>query len=1192
MHPRSLLVLSLAALLVTFPSAALGAATKPPTSPTPAPAVAGEIVVRLRREPTGYAQGSRAAKGRAPETAVAAVRSRYGLRALRPAFAAPSRTARANAASRALQTTGDADLADVYVATVPDRDVAALAGVLERDPLVDWAEPNYIYHSSTDDSALLSSGRDSTASEVPDDPYFDTSGAWGQDFADLWGLFAINATGAWEKSRGDGIIVAVVDSGVDANHPDLAENIWHNPGEISGNGRDDDDNGFVDDIVGWDFTRCGSVTDGGCQDPKPRGPDVTDEAGHGTHVSGTIAAVGENGLGIIGVAPQSRIMVVKALGGDGRGAATDLAGAVIYAVANGARVINASWSGFPSHLIEEAVQYALDRDVVFVAAAGNNSGPIERGVSPAIIPGVLTVGAVSHLEGLATFSNFGAAIDLVAPGGGGPGQPSDPDAGRSILSLLAQDSELGRTCRVECTCSPPPEECGGIPCDCEDTCSEVCVPSPFVVGDLYARAKGTSMAAPHVAGAVALVRALHPEFSRLQVEQILTQTARDLGSTGWDRNYGFGLIDAARAVRVEQMPIAQIRAPMNGVKVREHDFPLDIRASIGGAEWNVGLWELRLHRLGETDGRLMASGQMNVDDGVIGRVELNRDAVPGNEYVLELMVEDEAGARALTQSHFSIPHTRYAFIPIPDPRRQGIVDPTISDDGNRVAFSRYDTQGNEIWLFEPARGEIARIARGTIPLLSPDGRILSYSGSIPFTDAERCDANFPVSTILLDVDSGQHRCLPTSVFATNTRRGQVALDAAGSALAFLSNGRNLTDPPMNDDGSWEAFLLDLAGDMISQLSFGPFAPRQGLYPEVEEVTMSRDGNSVAFRSLSDLDPGATTGGVDQVFLFDVPSSRLRQITANPSGVFSLSLDEGGERTAYETDGAVHLNSPAEGRDRVLLELPPLGPIPPFAAAPHLSADGKKVSVVSTIDPDTSVRNEDLNPELFLIDVESGDATQVTDTAATLFAPIAAMDATGDRFAVASNSGDVDGLNLHPLSFILLPRREGNAAPDLNVSSEVSGDEGVPLRIELQGGDIDSGNGSVSFYAEFPDASVRDALTRTGEHFFETVLTDAGNGSAHLDMTPRYNQAGIYALRVAAFDREGGVTARNVTVTIRDTLLEGDADCSGDRGQEDVDMLIRLLFQPAPPECALADANDDGRIGSADMTSLLRRIASP
>ncbi|HEX9009855.1 MAG TPA: S8 family serine peptidase, partial [Holophagaceae bacterium] len=196
-----------------------------------------------------------------------------------------------------------------------------LAG-LRADPNVEYAEVNHV----------------ASASGLPNDPFLGSSGTWGQPYQDLWGLQAIHAPAAWDTNSGNGMVVAVIDTGVDYNHPDIAVNMWTNPGEIAGNGIDDDGNGYVDDVRGMDFV--------GPDATHPKvGADPMDRHGHGTHAAGIIAATGNNGLGVVGVAWGAKIMALKGLDDHGSGLDTTLAPAIIYAAKNGADVINASWGG-------------------------------------------------------------------------------------------------------------------------------------------------------------------------------------------------------------------------------------------------------------------------------------------------------------------------------------------------------------------------------------------------------------------------------------------------------------------------------------------------------------------------------------------------------------------------------------------------------------------------------------------------------------------------------------------------------------------------------------------------------------------------------------------------------------------------------------------------------------------------------
>jgi len=287
----------------------------------------------------------------------------------------------------------------------------------------------------------------------------------------LWGLSQIDAQEAWSLSTGSrSVVVAVIDTGVDYTHIDLAANIWTNPGEIAGNGIDDDGNGFIDDVHGYDFAN---------RDGNPM-----DDNGHGTHVAGTIAAVGNNSVGVTGVNWSSSIMCLKFLGADGSGYLSDAVAAINYATMMrtiygvNVRVDNNSWGGAgTSQALDNAIRASNDAGILFVAAAGNdksNNDVSSHYPANAASPNVISVAACDRNDNLASFSNYGAvSVDIAAPG-------------VSIYST--------------------------------------------VPGNRYAIYSGTSMAAPHVAGVAALAWALNPDATVAEVRAAILDGADPVAS--------------------------------------------------------------------------------------------------------------------------------------------------------------------------------------------------------------------------------------------------------------------------------------------------------------------------------------------------------------------------------------------------------------------------------------------------------------------------------------------------------------------------------------------------------------------------------------------------------------------------------------------------------------------------------------
>ena len=398
------------------------------------------------------------------------------------------------------------DLVNVYRLDLPtSANLEAAMQDLRNDPHVEYAHPNYV-------AQLV---------YTPNDPYLASSGSWGQPRADLWDMKLMHTEQGWDTTRGSGVVVAVVNTGLDLTHPDIAGNIWTNPGEIPNNGIDDDKNGYIDDVNGWSFLNNSNQVDDG--------------VGHGTHVAGTIAAQDNNGIGIVGVAPDARIMPVQVFSESSD--AFTISQGLLYAAQNGADVINNSWelcgdntSCTSVPVIEDAVRTAHAGGSVVVFAAGNESIDI-RYHSPQNQPESVVVTATTPSDTRASFSNFGL-VDVAAPGSGDPNDPVvDPTFG--ILSLKAAN------CMEPWICDADRE-----------------------VGDAYVRLGGTSMAAPHAAGVAALILGLHPTYSPEQVRQVMRRTSIDANGNGYDTDLGYGRVDTAN-ISAEPTPLeALIQAPL------------------------------------------------------------------------------------------------------------------------------------------------------------------------------------------------------------------------------------------------------------------------------------------------------------------------------------------------------------------------------------------------------------------------------------------------------------------------------------------------------------------------------------------------------------------------------------------------------------------------------------------------------
>ncbi|MBS1538446.1 MAG: S8 family serine peptidase [Bacteroidetes bacterium] len=366
--------------------------------------------------------------------------------------------------------------------------------------------PNHKFHLDKIDS-------------YPNDSLFETQ----------WNLKRIGAEKAWKSATGNGVLVGVLDTGIDFLHPDLQKQLWINSKEdinhtgtfepwsnsekrdgISGdlNGIDDDGNGYTDDVIGYDFVDQSllNIGDAAVRDAIPY-----DEQGHGTSVSGVIGAQQNNTIGISGIAYNCKLVTLRAFDATGNAEEDDIAAAIVYAALNGVKVINMSFGDvISSPITHDACRFADAMGVVLIASAGNDGSTLRR--FPASYPEVIAVAATNDRDSRASFSSYGSHIALSAPGVG--------------------------------------------------------IPTTSVGGRYKPNFQGTSASAPHVSAAVALLFEMNSSLTPKEVRGILQASCDDVGPKGWDTDFGAGVLNIGTAVTAIGSTNISIASPINDAVFR------------------------------------------------------------------------------------------------------------------------------------------------------------------------------------------------------------------------------------------------------------------------------------------------------------------------------------------------------------------------------------------------------------------------------------------------------------------------------------------------------------------------------------------------------------------------------------------------------------------------------------------------
>lgn len=433
-------------------------------------------------------------------------------------------------------------------------------------------------------------------------------------YPEQWALEKIQALDAWDVTEGSpDVLVGILDTGIEWEHPDLRGAFWINPAEdINNNGQfdpwpfdevrdgvtgdfdgiDQDGNGFPDDVIGYDFVDqdVPNIGDWSGWDPMPE-----DDQGHGTTVTGVIAARKNNQIGVAGIAPGVRIVALRAFDGTGNAQDDDVAAAIVYAADNGVKVLNMSFGDFyRSPLMYDAIRYAADKGVVLVGSSGND------GVSDPHYPSgfseVMSVGATTDQDFLSPFSTFGSQLSMTAPG----------------TNIYTTAIDAG-----------------------------------------YSSVNGTSFAAPYVAGVAALLCSVHPDWTADEIVAALELSSDDLGEPAWDPNFGAGRLNAAAALKGSGPAIIAITSPLSDEGV-DADAEVPVYGSAIAPLLESWTLEVGVGSLPQ-DWTTISSSDKGVLDGLLGT--LNTASFPDALLTLRLNVTLTNGRTVERRTQFFLDRT-------------------------------------------------------------------------------------------------------------------------------------------------------------------------------------------------------------------------------------------------------------------------------------------------------------------------------------------------------------------------------------------------------------------------------------------------------------------------------------------------------------------------------------------------------
>jgi subtilisin family serine protease len=623
-----------------------------------------------------------------------------------------------------------------------------LSAVFSRQPWVEYAEVDGLLelHDAPDDPLwprqwdLENTGQ----------PYWSVRGFAGEENDSL-----IERTGsvgadirflsAYESSDPTAeVLVGVIDTGIDTAHVDLQDRLARNTGEIPNNAIDDDNNGLVDDVLGWDFS--------GDELLPPLeivgDNDITDDVGHGTHVAGTIAAAVNNSMGIAGVCANARVIGARIFPNPFFSVSAQ---AIYYTVDRGARVINMSWGGsFRSRAIEDALQYAHDRGVVLVCSMGN-SGRDEI-FYPSGYTTTIGVGSSTATDRLSSFSTYNDFVDIVAPG-------------QDILSLRAAGTDLY---------------------------ADVGEPNVHVIDEHYLIASGTSMSSPHAAGAAAVLLSFAPGLSNERVREILRASADDivfpygpdsLNLPGLDRYTGAGRINLERAMSMLPGILVDVTNHPRGVQLSEADTVITGRIE-GRNAAEITAQLSPLHPPDAIDWTSLGPDRVQIDNGSF-QIRLPEAATLSGPYTLRIDAGVDAvldwpfwfGSTTIAEINSPVPtdtiqllrpivgtayapdFTSYmltAVGPLPSLEQHPIASSSVYRWNDTLAYWRTDALAGGAYNLILSVGTASGTNADTVQVLVRDAFLSGFPVDLP------SPAHFSVATVNLDGADGEEIICPTS----------------------------------------------------------------------------------------------------------------------------------------------------------------------------------------------------------------------------------------------------------------------------------------------------------------------------------------------------------------------------------------------------------------------------------------------